>query len=91
MVKCKYEGTGCWTGRCRGTKEVEPCPGYDKCNQYKPDTTTNGDRMRSMSDEELAEVLTDFSNNFGWITEVGRKNCYERHIEWLKQPVEVKR
>ena len=52
MVKCKYEGTGIWNGRCTGTKEVDPCPGYDKCEQYNPDYTTNADRFRAMSDEE---------------------------------------
>ena len=24
MIKCKYEGTGIWNGRCVGTKEVDP-------------------------------------------------------------------
>ena len=49
---------------------------------------TNADHIRSMSDEELADLLTDFSNNGGWVTETGREVCYERHIEWLKQPHE---
>jgi hypothetical protein len=57
MVKCKYEGTGIWDGRCTGTKEVDSCPGYDKCKQYKPNYTTNADRIRAMSDEMLAEFL----------------------------------
>ena len=47
MVKCKYEGTGIWNGRCTGSKEVDPCPGYDKCKQYKPNYTTNADRIRA--------------------------------------------
>lgn len=55
--------------------------------QEKPQT--NADRIRAMSDEELANMLTDFSNNGGWVTETGREICYERHIEWLKQPAEV--
>ena len=62
MVKCKYEGTGIWDGRCIGTKEVDPCPGYDKCKQYKPNYTTNADRIRAMSDEELAAWLTRIAN-----------------------------
>lgn len=57
MVKCKYEGTGIWNGRCTGTKEVDPCLGYDKCKQYKPNYMTNADRIRAMSDEELAEEI----------------------------------
>lgn len=51
---------------------------------------TNGDRIRAMSDEELANVLTNYSNNGGWVTETGRQICYERIIEWLKQPAEAK-
>lgn len=50
-MACKYEGTGIWAGRCKGTKEVDPCPGYDKCERYKPDYMTNADRIRAMSDE----------------------------------------
>ena len=34
---------------------------------------TNADRIRSMSDEELVNLLTDFSNNGGWVTEIGRE------------------
>ena len=60
MAKCKYEGTGIWDGRCTGTKEVDHCPGYDKCKQYKPNYTTNADRIRAMSDEELAQEMIFF-------------------------------
>lgn len=50
---------------------------------------TNADRIRAMTDEELANILTDYSNNGGWITETGRQICYERIIYWLQQPSEV--
>ena len=67
--------------------EVKDYPLYlDYPKSYKP--KTNADRIRAMSDEELANMLTDFSNNGGWVTETGREICYERHIEWLKQPAE---
>ena len=49
---------------------------------------TNADKIRAMSDEELANLLTDFSNNGGWITEIGREICYKRITDWLKQPSE---
>ena len=88
MVKCKYEGTGIWNGRCTGTKEVDYCPGYDKCKQYNPNYTTNADRIRAMTDEELANLLTDYSNNSGWVTEIGREICFERIYKWLQQPAE---
>ena len=91
MIKCKYEGTGIWNGRCVGTKEVDPCPGYDKCKQYKPNYTTNADRIRSMTDEELA-----------WELMLWRCEAVARHhgissvypdtqktiLEWLQQPAE---
>ena len=77
MAKCKYEGTGIWNGRCVGTKEVDPCPGYDKCKEYKPDYMTNADRIRAMTDDELAKLLCCT----GWrMTE--QKEC----LEWLQQP-----
>ena len=75
-MKCKYEGTGVWDGRCIGTKEVDPCPGYDKCKQYKPNYTTNADRIRAMSDEELADVLREFTI----------KPMQGSFLNWLQQP-----
>ena len=56
-MKCKYEGNGVWDGRCIGTKEVDPCKGHEKCKSYRPDYQTNADKIRAMSDEELAEFL----------------------------------
>lgn len=49
---------------------------------------TNADRIRAMSNEELANLLTDYSNNGGWVTEIGRKICYERIFKWLQYPAE---
>ena len=79
MVKCKYEGTGIWNGRCVGTKEVDRCPGYGKCKQYKPNYTTNADRIRAMTDEELAKLLCCT----GWRM-IEQKEC----LEWLQQTAE---
>ena len=99
MVKCKYEGTGIWDGRCIGTKEVDPCPGYDKCKQYKPNYTTNADRIRSMSDEELVAFLDGFSGRcLDCAEDAKNKSCQiykEGHycrprdiMEWLQKPAE---
>lgn len=44
---------------------------------------SNGDRIRGMGDEELAEYLTSFQNTFGEEYE-GMMSC----LEWLKHPVE---
>ena len=91
MVKCKYEGTGIWNGRCTGTKEVDPCPGYDKCKQYKPNYTTNADRIRSMSDDELADMLWKTGRNYRAVCAdpVVDYNEHRDHlIAWLQQPAE---
>ena len=59
-MKCKYEGSGVWEGRCVGTKEVDPCVGHEKCERFKPNFKTNADHIRSMTDEELAKWVTEF-------------------------------
>lgn len=100
-MACKYEGTGIWAGRCKGTKEVDPCPGYDKCEWYKPDYKTNADRIRAMSDEELAKHLVDIGWDCHLCAEHRRldneplirwkkcdEKCAEHCLEWLKQPAE---
>ena len=34
--RCRYDGSGIWEGRCLGTKEVDPCPGHQKCERFTP-------------------------------------------------------
>ena len=60
----------------------------EECFEIVEAPKTNADRIRAMSDEELANLLTDYSNNSGWVTEIGRKICFERIYERLKQPFE---
>lgn len=45
-------------------------------------TQTNADRIRSMSDEELAEFLINFNNTFGEEHE-GQQSC----VDWLQSEV----
>ena len=74
-------------GECdrRWCCDIDP----DKCNEWPdPEPIANADRIRAMSDEELANLLTHYSNNGGWVTEIGRQICYARIIEWLQQPAE---
>lgn len=67
--------------------EAKNYPPYlDYPKPYK--AKTNADCIRAMSDEELAHLLTDFSNNGVWITEIGRKGCYQTIADWLQQPAE---
>ena len=42
---------------------------------------TNADRIRSMSDEELAMLLYEIGYDRGW-------NALEGTLEWLRQPAE---
>ena len=62
--------------------------GYTFCDKYTHPPITNADRIRAMSDEELANLLTVYSNNSGWVTEIGREICFERIHEWLQKPAE---
>lgn len=65
----------------------------DKCRYYSEDSdcvecnpnykTTNADKIRSMSDEELAEFLVNFKNTFGKEYE-GKMSC----LEWLQSEAE---
>ena len=55
---------------------------------------TNADRIRSMTDEEMADIMsmhtaTGACNDWGIPHEKCGGNCRECIIEWLKQPVEV--
>ena len=84
-MKCKYEGSGVWEGRCVGTKEVDPCIGIEKCDRYKPDCQTNADRIRAMSDEELAKVVSTACPTKG--CPLTDWDCTECWLNWLKQPV----
>lgn len=65
-----------------------------KCGAYKP-PMTNADRLRAMSDEELAEFLSDFKDCAGdCLVRRGVKDCSgicatrETLKMWLKQPAE---
>ena len=74
---------------------------YDFLVQYEPpQPQTNGDRIRAMTDEELAEFIRDHIDCsickievFETITCPGSlmadgKDCYDRWLDWLKQEVE---
>lgn len=56
----------------------------DECFEIvKSDKQTNADRIRNMSDEELAEFLIAFKNTFGEEYE-GEASC----VEWLQSEAE---
>lgn len=59
-----------------------------RCCVDHPKVKTNGDKIRAMSDEELA-VITMCPNNFGAEIDCFRAgSCAECCTKWLKQPAE---
>ena len=63
--------------------------------EHQPKPMTNADRIRSMSDEELAELLLDGCRGSKCdaqpINEWGSVNCFQCRIKWLQQPVKEMR
>ena len=87
---CKVKECG---GVCQLTNTTQPITEY---------RMTNADRIRSMSDEELATHLHDIGWDCHLCAEHGRldnepllrdkkcdEKCVEHCLEWLKQPAEV--
>lgn len=55
------------------------CVGEDEPCDYR--RQSNADRIRSMTDEELARFMAHYDS----ITEVGEQLAYERWLDWLKE------
>ena len=93
MTNCKYITKN---GRCglKGSYAYRHgCFGEDMCRCREP--MTNADRIRTMSDEELAEqfvfmsTICEFCVKRENCEEVpGYKYCMEGILDWLQQPVE---
>lgn len=63
--------------------EVKDYPPYlDYPKPYK--VKTNADRIRTMSDEQLAHLLT----NCSVASEFDRKFCYQTIADWLQRSAE---
>ena len=76
MTNCKYITKN---GRCglKGSYAYQHgCFGEDSCRCREP--MTNADRIRAMSDEELANVLREFAT----------KPMQGSFLKWLQQPAE---
>lgn len=56
------------------------------CSDIELAPQTNADRIRAMSDEELADILTAAAGG-SFVTETRRRLCYEKYLDFLKQPV----
>ena len=96
-MACKYETSN---GRC-GLKGCyayrHKCYTEDMCKCHEP--PTNADRIRAMSDEELATHLHDIGWDCHLCAEHGRldnepllrgekcdEKCMDHCLEWLQQP-----
>ena len=67
------------------------CDQPETCAAYVP-VLTRSDKIRSMSDEELAEWLTEFANKAfaaGAIRFGGALMTEHDRLTWLQQPAEV--
>ena len=89
---CTYAGTPSYKSPC------SECKGFSKYEYEKP--ITNADRIRSMTDEELAKILNAFTAYF---EECNRSSedtdCHDcelcwlcslgegKALEWLRKPV----
>lgn len=91
-------------GVCLGTKETEECScGGDrtKCDFYSAarekakkesnKVITNGDNIRSMNDEQLAEFVLNCTNNDIGFCHVGmcldNESCTECALKWIQQSI----
>ena len=62
------------------------------CGHKKDIPQTNADRIRAMSDEELAKLLLNacIGSKCGEqpLNEVGSVDCFACRMKWLRQPAE---
>lgn len=71
---------------CKGCQMVNGKP-----SNYKPKPQTNADRIRAMSDEELAKIIIcpkQVCDKLHIL--VGRTDCEACSLEWLKQPADMR-
>lgn len=74
-----WKNTKC--GTCAIQRQKPICNSCMNYHFYRP--MTNAQKIRSMTDEELAEFLINFKNTFGEEYE-GEMSC----LEWLQSEVE---
>lgn len=87
----------CNIGWYKETKE-EAIAAWNRRAGNDTNIATNADRIRSMSDKELAEYIFDLGNGSEYCyghcayqddcpTELDHDTCIKGVIDWLKQPV----
>jgi hypothetical protein len=91
--KCRFVSVCKKRPKMPGAKIAECNTFRDRLNKEKP--TTNADRIRAMSDENLAEWINDtgvICNLCAYQKECdapcSRETCIEGIAKWLQQPAE---
>lgn len=79
-VRCKYNNTP------EGVMVCDECV-YDRSRKDRFRPMTNGDKIRAMTDEELAEMLADFVVRQGCSPD-DSDTCTNCWLKWLRSPVE---
>ena len=71
---------------CRKCADFSWCMENEECGLFKPKPQTNADRIRSMTDEELAEMLNHAQGD-GFLVGIGQRkmSAYGNWLEWLRQ------
>ena len=77
---------------CRKCADFDWCMEYEECGMFKPKTMTEADRIRTMTDEELAEWITEltdcavypYTRKDAPCISIGQ-TCAASWIDWLKQ------
>ena len=86
--------------KCDNCKKHDDCASGSglvwPCGAYAPKIVTNADRIRAMSDEELATFISEIADNCETSTSC-HQHCYGCDVEyceyrmclnWLRQPTE---
>lgn len=91
-VMCKHEGSAVYDLCCECEYPENP---DDPPTKYEPKPITNADRIRAMTDEELAEFINDvwdrllFGNDLPGMCDVCYtdtiQNCKKCWLDWLRQ------
>lgn len=76
---------------CRKCAKFEECAVDEDCGLFVDKPMTNADRIRRMSDEELAEEIVKCRNADIFRRDVLGRWMYatDEWLDWLKSPVEV--
>ena len=89
-MKCKYEGDGAWSGKCIGTREVDPCCGYYNCKAFRPVDESNEDLYKRLGFVQPAilenrhgiKIYTGTKGKEDWCVEIPKKLCEAKYSKY---------